>query len=224
MKIKHLFLAFVIGTLALASCKKQETPSANSDRTPLAMRTASGDIVSLVDSEKLTAQLQASQASKGDADRYVVESVQVVDRTEEEPYYFIINLIDVEEEKTISCAYIGDFVEEEQNIFYATRGFEQGNYRLTDRNGEQFKFVNHNMVDPNDPTPETGAVPGFFISCTGEGCANGTCRPRWFRCPPCTESPGNSNGEPACFFSGLGWGSSLGLSILVPTIISIFSK
>lgn len=220
MKIKHLFLALVIGTLAFASCKKQETPSANNDRTPLAMRTASGDIVSLVDSEKLTAQLQASQASKGDADRYVVESVQVVDRTDEEPYYFIINLIDVEEEKTISCAYIGDFVEEEQNIFYATQGFEEGNYRITDRDGQQFKFKNHDLTTPNDPAP--CYTSGVFISCEGEGCANGTCRPRWFHCPPCTESPSNQNGEPSCTFSGLGWGSTLGLSIIVPIIINLF--
>ena len=98
MKVKHLFLALVIGILAFASCKKQEAEiqPTYGDRSPLAMRTASGEIVSLVDCEKLTTQLNSSK----DGENYVVESVEIVDKTDSEPYYFIINLIDVENEKS----------------------------------------------------------------------------------------------------------------------------
>ena len=130
MKVKHLFLALVIGTLAFASCKKQEAEiqPTYGDRPPLAMRTASGEIVSLVDCEKLTTQLNSSK----DGENYVVESVEIVDKTDSEPYYFIINLIDVENEKSISCAYIGDYVEELSNVFYAVQDFHDGNYRITD--------------------------------------------------------------------------------------------
>lgn len=211
MKVKHLFLALVIGTLAFASCKKQEAEiqPTYGDRPPLAMRTASGEIVSLVDCEKLTTQLNSSK----DGENYVVESIEIVDKTDSEPYYFIINLIDVENEKSISCAYIGDYVEELSNVFYAVQDFHDGNYRITDcKTGQQGKFVNHNMVEPNDPTPCTTS--GFWISCEGEGCKNGTCKPHYFTCTDCEESPSNQNGPATCTMSGLGWGSTLIIGIL----------
>lgn len=207
--MKKLFLMLAVCLLAFASCKKQEaeiqpTPG---DRTPLAMRTASGDIVSLVDCEKLTAQLNASK----DGENYIVESVEVIDKTDEQPYYFIINLIDVEREKSISCAYIGDYVEEISNCFYAVQGFHDGNYRIADpQSGEERKFVNHNMVDPNDPTP--CYTSGFWISCEGEGCKNGTCRPNYFTCPDCESLDANNPG--ACTFCGLGWGSNMIIGLL----------
>ena len=209
MKIKNLFLALVIGTLAFASCKKQEaeiqpTPG---NRTPLAMRTASGEIVSLVDCEKLTAQLNTSK----DGENYIVESVEVIDKTDEQPYYFIVNLIDVEREKSISCAYIGDYVEELSNYFYAVEDFHNGNYRIADpQSGQECKFVNHNMVEPNDPTP--CYTSGFWISCEGEGCKNGTCRPNYFTCPDCESLDQGNPGS--CTFSGLGWGSGLIIGLL----------
>lgn len=212
MKVKHLFFALVAVSLAFASCKKQETPSSTTlpdGRTPIAMRTASGDIVSLVDSEKLTAQLNA----KKDGENYIVESVEIVDKTDSEPYYFIVNLIDVEREKSISCAYIGDYVEELSNIFYAVEDVENGNYRITDyKTGQECKFVNHNLVEPNDPTP--CHTSGFWISCEGEGCKNGTCKPHYFRCNECEPWPVDPNNPPSCTMSGLGWGSSLIVSVV----------
>ncbi|MBO4532024.1 MAG: hypothetical protein J5767_15445 [Paludibacteraceae bacterium] len=217
MKVKHLFLALVIGTLAFASCKKQEAEiqPTSGDRTPLAMRTTSGEIVSLVDCEKLTTQLNTSK----DGENYIVESVEVVDKTDSEPYYFIVNLIDVEREKSISCAYIGDYVEEVSNIFYAVEDFEQGNYRVTDyQTNQEFKFVNHNNVEPNDPTP--CYTSGFWISCEGEGCKNGTCKPHYFHCPDCESLDANNPG--ACTFSGLGWGSSLIIGFLGSLIRALF--
>lgn len=217
MKVKHLFLALVIGTLAFASCKKQEAEiqPTSGDRTPLAMRTTSGEIVSLVDCEKLTTQLNTSK----DGENYIVESVEVVDKTDSEPYYFIVNLIDVEREKSISCAYIGDYVEEVSNIFYAVEDFEQGNYRVTDyQTNQEFKFVNHNNVEPNDPTP--CYTSGFWISCEGEGCKNGTCRPNYFTCPDCESLDQGNPG--ACTFSGLGWGSSLIIGFLGSLIRALF--
>lgn len=217
--MKKLFLALAVCLLAFASCKKQEAEiqPATGDRNAIAMRTASGDIVSLVDCEKLTAQLNTSK----DGENYIVESVEVIDKTldpntgELQPYYFIINLIDVENEKSISCAYIGDYVEELSNYFYAVQDFQDGNYRIADpQSGEERKFVNHYMVEPNDPTP--CYTSGFWISCEGEGCRNGTCRPNYFTCPDCEslnpENPG------ACTFSGLGWGSGLIITVVTSVI------
>ena len=209
MKVKHLFLALVIGTLAFASCKKQEAEiqPTSGDRNAIAMRTASGEIVSLVDCEKLTTQLNTSK----DGENYIVESVEVVDKTDSEPYYFIVNLIDVEREKSISCAYIGDYVEELSNYFYAVEDFHNGNYRIADpQSGQECKFVNHNMVEPNDPTP--CYTSGFWISCEGEGCKNGTCRPNYFTCPDCESLDQGNPGS--CTFSGLGWGSGLIIGLL----------
>ena len=209
--MKKLFFALVIGCLAFASCKKQdaEIQPNTGDRNPIAMRTASGDIVSLVDCEKLTARLNSSK----DGENYIVESVEVIDKTDNQPYYFIINLIDVEREKSISCAYIGDYVEELSNVFYAVEDFAAGNYKITDcKTGQQGKFVNHSLVEPNDPTPCTTS--GFWISCEGEGCKNGTCRPHYFTCPDCEESPNNQNGPATCTMSGLGWGSSFLIGVL----------
>lgn len=204
MKIKHLFFALVACSLAFVSCKKdEEKPQNNDNRTPLAMRTASNDIVSLVDCEKLTAQLNTS---KDYADKFIVESVEIIDRTSEEPYYFLINLIDVENEKSISCAYIGEFVEEESNIFYAVKDFEDGNYSVTDPEGQQYKFQNHNLVGPG-----MCYTSGFWIKCEGEGCKNGTCKPHYFRCPDCESLDENNPG--ACSMAGLGWGASAILTL-----------
>ena len=206
--MKKLFFALVISCLAFASCKKEnaEIQPTTGDRTPLAMRTASGDIVSLVDCEKATARMNNTK----NADRYIVESVEVIDKTDDEPYYFIINLIDVETEKSISCAYIGDYVEELSNYFYAVEDFHNGNYRVVDyQTGQECKFVNHNFVEPNDPTP--CYTNGFWISCEGEGCMNGTCRPRWFRCPGCESV--NPNNPGVCSMSGLGWGTNLIITV-----------
>lgn len=210
MKIKHLFLALVIGTLAFASCKKQETPSANNDRTPLAMRTASGDIVSLVDCEKLTKQLQAQ---KNENNRFVIESVFIKDKTDDQPYYFVVKLLDIQTEATISCAYVGDFVEEDSNVFYAVKDFEDGNYKVTDPNGDEFKFKNHNLVEPNDPEPEMEPIHGFWIACEGRGCTNQSCVPNYFRCTECVDLEPDTN-PGLCQKAGLGWGSGALVGLL----------
>lgn len=214
MKIKHLYLALLVFGLAFVSCKKDENkPTQQNDRKPLAVRTASGDIMSLVDAEKLTARLNASK----DGENYIVESVEIVDKSDEEPYYFIINLLDIENEKSISCAYIGDYVEELSNVFYAVEDFEKGNYRVTDcKTGQECKFVNHTLVEPGEPTP--CYTSGFWIKCEGEGCRNGTCKPRFFRCPDCDPYPVDPDNPPVCQMAGLGWGATLGVT-LIPAII-----
>ena len=216
MKIKHLFFVLVACSLAFVSCKKDENKPQNNDkRTPLAMRTASGDIVSLVDCEKLTAQMKTS---KDYADNFVVESVEIIDKTSEEPYYFLINLIDVESGKSISSAYIGEFVEEESNIFYAVKDFEDGNYGLTDKDGQQYKFENHNLVEPGPCMTH-----GFWINCEGEGCKYGTCRPKHFHCKPCEDAHNNPDNPAYCGFSGLGWGTDMLLGFIPSLIHTIFS-
>lgn len=203
MKIKHLFLALVIGTLAFTSCKKEDPKPQdnNNNRVALAMRSSSGEIVSLVDCEKLTEEMKAC---RGFEDAFIVESVDVLDKTDEYPYCFRIHLIDVQNERTVSLGYIGDFVEEDDNVFYATRGLENGNYSITDPDGEQFKVKNHVMVDPSEPT-EMESVQGFWISCTGDNCRTSTCQTNYFKCTECEST--NSEQPAVCFKSGLGWGS-----------------
>ena len=210
-----LMVAAIVAVVLVGCSKEKELTPQQDNRKPIAMRTTSGEIVSLVDCEKLTAQLGAS---KEYTDKYIVESVEVIDQTTEEPYYFIINLIDVENEKSHSIAYIGDFVEEISNTFYATKDFADGNYGFTDHNGDKHQFVNHNPVDP-DPNC---TLPGFWIDCTGEGCKNGTCKPKHFHCESCESLDENNPG--VCSFSGLGWGTGIIITIATKVVPKILGK
>ena len=200
MKINKLFLVLCISLLAFASCKKEDTkPQDNNNKVALAMRSSSGDIVSLVDCEKLTEEMKSY---KGLEDTFIVESVDILDKTAEDPYCFRINMIDVQNERTVSIGYVGDFVEEVNDIFYAVEDFENGNYKVTEQNGNAYRFVNHELAEPGE-----SRTCGFWIKCEGEGCRNGTCQTHYFRCTECESV--NAENPGVCSKAGLGWGSTL---------------
>ena len=212
MKINKLFLVLCIGLLAFASCKKEDIkPQDNSNRVALAKRTTSGDIVSLVNCEKLTEQIKTY---KGYEDTFIVESVDILDKTTEDPYCFRINLIDVQNERTVSIGYVGDFVEEVDDIFYAVEDFENGNYKVTEQNGTEYRFVDHRLTEPGE-----SRTCGFWIKCEGEGCRNGTCQTHYFRCTECESLDANNPG--ACLKAGLGWGSEVIISVGSAIVMAI---
>ena len=154
MKINKLFLVLCIGLLAFASCKKEDPkPQDNNNKVALAMRSSSGDIVSLVDCEEVMEQMRKDNATKDLTENYIVESVQVIDKTDDKPFCFVISLLDVENETTIRLSYIGDFVEEEDNIIYAAEEFAKGNYKIIEPYGEEY-----------DPEAEGDESPERLIS------------------------------------------------------------
>ncbi len=230
MKFNKLFLVLCIGLLAFASCKKEDPkPQDNNNKVALAMRTASGDIVSLVDCEKVMEQMKKDNATKDLTENYIVESVQVIDKTDDKPFCFVISMLDVENEKTIHLSYIGDFVEDEDNIIYAAEEFARGNYKIIEpygeeydpeAEGEEYTFANHKLVNGSK---EDGVLSGFWVKCESRGCLNASCVPNYFRCTECQSD--NADNPGVCQRSFAGWGTAAIITVgaaIIPAIIRAF--
>ena len=174
MKIKHLFLALVVFSLAFVSCKKDEAKPQNDNRTPVAMRNASGQIINMKSVEDVQSELQ--QITK-DSDRFVLESYSITEPTSQDPWFITIDYIDVEEEDSYSISLIGDYVEEVQNYIYLTKDVENGNFSFKESQSQSIvKYDNGQPTVIDDPTPimQPG---GIFVSCRrGDNCKRGSCR------------------------------------------------
>lgn len=218
MKINKLFLVLCIGLLAFASCKKEDPkPQDNNNKVALAMRSSSGDIVSLVDCEKVMQQMRNDNATKDLSENYILESVQVIDKTDDKPFCFVISLLDVENETTVRLSYIGDFVEEEDNIIYAAEEFARGNYKIIEPYGEEYDpeaegdeytFANHKLVNGSK---QDGVMTGFWVKCESRGCSNASCMPNYFKCTDCQSSSPDDPG--VCQRSWAGWGTGMVVSV-----------
>lgn len=231
MKINKLFLVLCIGLLAFASCKKEDPkPQDNNNKVALAMRSSSGDIVSLVDCEKVMEEMKKDNATKDLTENYIVESVQVIDKTDDKPFCFVISMLDVENEKTIRLSYIGNFVEDEDNIIYAAEEFARGNYKIIEpygeeydpeAEGEEYTFANHKLVNGSK---QDGVLSGFWVKCESRGCSNASCMPNYFKCTECQSS--NADDPGVCQRSFAGWGTLGIISVataIIPAIIRAFS-
>lgn len=180
MKIKNLFLALVIGTLAFASCKKQEADiqPQHGDRTPIAMRDASGNIVSTVSIDEIQARFNQT-AERGD-ENIVIESYRITEPTADHPYFLTIDYIDANEEKAYSVAFIGEYVEEIMNYYYMTNDMKTGNFSVQTRKDNQSKalvtFTNGEVEVNDNPTPDM-LPPSWCVRCEKQFCQQGTCAP-----------------------------------------------
>lgn len=234
MKINKLFLVLCIGLLAFASCKKDDPkPQEDNTKVILAKRTASGDIVSLVDCEKVMEQMKKDNATKDLTDNYIVESVQVIDKMDDKPFCFVISLLDVENETTIRLAYIGDFVEEEENFIYAAEEFARGNYKVIEpygeeydpeAEGEEFNFVDHRLVN-GSKQDGSGTMTGFWVKCESRGCSNASCMPNYFKCTACQSS--NVDDPGVCHRTWQGWGTTTIITVgagIIGAIIRAFTS
>ena len=172
-----LMVAAIVAVVLVGCSKEKEPTPQQGNRKPIAMRTTSGEIVSLVDVGKIA---EAMSSSK-DLDNIVIESIEVQDKTDTEPYYLIVNFIDVENEAAYSTAFEGDYVEEIANYFYETEEFSKGNFGIMDRNGLKYKFESFNFVDPEpDYDPK-----GMWVTCNRSNCKEGTCKAHHFQCTSC---------------------------------------
>ena len=177
--MKKLFLAMVIGCLAFASCKKQEAeiqPQVG-DRTPIAMRDASGNIVNLVNVDEFQARFNKTATRD---ENIVIESFRITEPTVDRPYMLTIDYIDVNEEKSYSVAVIGDYVEEIANYLYMTNDLKSGNFEVCTRKADQskavVKYTNGTVEINENPTPEM-LPPSWCVKCDKQYCASGSCTP-----------------------------------------------
>ncbi len=181
-------VALIVAIVCVGCSKEKEPTPQQGNRKPIAMRTTSGEIVSLVDIDKIA---EAMSCSK-DLDNIVIESIEVQDRTDTEPYYLIVNFIDVDNEAAYSTAFEGDYIEEITNYFYETEEFSKGNFGIVDRNGLKYKFENFNFVEPEpDYDPK-----GMWVTCIRTNCKEGTCKAHHFQCTDC--DPNNPKITPTC--------------------------
>ena len=201
MKIKHLFLALVVFSLAFVSCKKDENKPQGDNRTPIAMRNASGQIVNMKSVEDVQ-QFINQNANAKDAERFVLESYSITEPTSQDPWCIKFVMIDVEENCSYSMALIGNYVEEINRYIYRTKDVESGNFSFNANRGQKVvKFENHQLSIVDDPTPEM-MPPGWFVQCQrGENCKieTGSCSPTYvgpgdYTCSECNKNNAN---EPA---------------------------
>lgn len=207
MKIKHLFLALVACTLAFASCKKQdaEIQPKPGERAPIAMRDASGNIVSTVNIDEIQARFNQT-ATRAD-ENIVIESYRITEPTDDHPFFLTIDYIDVAEEKSYSVALIGDYIDEIMNLYYKTNELQAGNFSMQAKNAEQRRilvtYTNGEAEVNEDPIPDM-LPPSWCVRCDKQYCASGSCSPSGghgdYFCSDCQPAvPGGCTGcEPHC--------------------------
>lgn len=209
-KIRYTLATLMVAAIVaavLVGCKKEKEPLPQLEgRKPIAMRMPSGEIISTIDVEKLSVQFSNS---KDLADKIIVESVIIQDKTDNEPYYFIINYIDVENEVAYSSALEGNYVEEYANYFYLTKDVSEGNYGFEEIDGKIHKFEN---FEPVEPEPNYSPN-GFWVNCKATNCVDGSCKAKHFHCTDCATQGG------LCEYSSLGWGATIIVNIATQLII-----
>ncbi|MCQ2265927.1 MAG: hypothetical protein MJZ46_07820 [Bacteroidales bacterium] len=195
MKIKHLFFVLMACSLVFVSCKKEENKPQNDDRTPIAMRDNTGKMVSLVNVEKLQAFIDA-KATKDN--QIVIESVSVTDKTNDDPFFLNISLIDVNEGQAYSVSLIGEYFEEISNYLYINNDVKRGNTGCKCPDGEILQLVDGKEVEPEP----CYLPPGLFVGCNKQHCSAGSCTPMGshgdYYCSDCTPKPGYEVGETNC--------------------------
>lgn len=182
MKIKHLFFALMACSLAFVSCKKEEakTEPAPGDRTPIAMRDVSGNIVSTVNIDEIQARFNQT-ATRAD-ENIVIESYRITEPTDEHPFFLTIDYIDVAEEKSYSVAIIGDYIDEIMDLYYKTNELQTGNFSMQARKSSQdqskvlITYTNGEFKVNEDPLPDM-LPPSWCVRCDKQYCASGSCTP-----------------------------------------------
>ena len=236
-----LMVAAIVAVVFVGCKKEKETPvqeaSNNSDnqpntevveRKPIAvLDNNSGLINTFISVEAINEKLNESHSVfKGDANRFVVETIEVLDSVPHDKDVkgeIKIIILDTEEECSYSIwcmkSFIVKDVKEQQVDYYLDENVANGNFNIAFKEGDTYyiaDFANDSLsihkVDPLD----YGCYPWYIFTCRSVDCLNSCDKEGTAFHASCKRCP-YSDGECNADFSG-----SIGVLILAVHILKYF--
>ena len=232
-------LKYIMSTLMVAlavavvfvACSKEKENGADlpSDRKPLATYdTNAGTMTSLIDINTLNVKLNKFYATRGDADRYVIESAEVLDsvpRNKDVRGEIKITILDTKEECSYSIWCMNSFVvkdvKEHQVNYYLDENVANGNFNIAFKERDNYyiaDFVGDSLSTHNVDPLEYGFCPWYIFTCRSTDCLQNCDKEgtAWHAyCRPCSSY--FVGGECNADFSGV-----IGVIILAGRILKYF--
>lgn len=189
----------LMGTLALAmaaviffACSKEKESNVvqqtteNNERKPIATYdNATGKMTYHFDMSEIQQKMNAVENAKTEQDRYVVESIVILDNAPSDIDVMPeikITILDVEEECSYTTWCMDYFTDKRVSTtstsYYLDEEVASKNFTCYTTNGTNYQitFVNGGFTITEDPSlPDNAFRPKWFFTCRAENCSNGNC-------------------------------------------------
>ena len=185
-----LALAMVAATV-IACSKEKETKVAqqtteNNERKPIATYdNATGQMTYHFDMSEIQQKMNAGENAKTEQDRYLVESIVVLDNAPSDINVMPeikITILDTEEECSYTTWCMDYFTDKRVSTtstsYYLDEEVASKNFNCYTTNGTNYQitFVNGGITITEDPSiPDYTFRPKWFFTCRSENCSNGNC-------------------------------------------------
>ena len=232
--MKKVLLCLLTGVMMLTTyCKKEEKTNSDestSEKTIAVYDNKTGVMTYNFDAEMLTIKINEQLATRGEQDRYIVESVQIIDslpsNARVQPEIKVV-ILDTDDETSYSFWLMEFFtykkISSSKTEYYLDDDVKSGVYEMASaHDGYIYKFhingesyLAEKIVDPQFSTASEyiAMAPRWFIDCVAVNCEVGECHKQgsfWNAdCGVCTPPNSTCTRQPA--------------SWIEPTISGIFS-